>query len=882
MRTLRAWWMRVRGLFGKADQDREFAAEMQSHLEMHVEDNLRSGMSSAEARRRALIQLGGLESLTESYRERRGVPWIEHLGQDLRYGVRILFKSPGFTAVALLALALGIGANTALFSVVYGVLLRPLPYTDGNHLVEVQQQARAMSDGDMLFSVMEINDYRAQSRTLDDLEEYHSMQFILLGRQPDRVQTGVVSAGFFPMLGVKPLLGRVFRPSDDQIGAPPVLVLSYTYWQRAFGGDPKIVGQTFKMNDRMHTVVGVLPPIPQYPRENDVYMPVSACPFRSGEHAMSHRDMHMMRLFGHLRPGVTLTAAKAEMHGIAGGFQRDYPSFYPKSINFDADVASLRDQLTNRARPMLLLLLGTTGLVLLICCTNVANLALARIVHREHEFAVRAALGASRRRLVRQLLTESTLLALAGGAAGLLLSSFAVDVLVRFTSLFTTRAMEVTLNTPVLLFALGLSLLTGLAFGSLPALAAGRGMSSLKLGSSTTTVKVHGHRLRSSLIVAEVTLSFVMLTAAGLMIRTLVKLQRLDAGYDGEHVVSMQLPFNWSKYNNPDKTRTYEDALLQRISNVPGVTSAGLVSAVPLLGGAQPSNVSLYVEGRAVDPSRPMSVVDVEQMSPGAFQTLGIPLLHGRVIDAGDRPEKLKVAVISQSLAKHYWGNEDPIGKRISADQKDWFTIVGVVGDVRQFGLDHSLVDTAYVSLAQQPGAGMLAVRALGDPMSVVSAVRKAVAEVDPEQPVTGVKTLEELRDDSIVQQRVTTMLLALFAVLALIIAATGLAGVTSFLVSQRTREIGIRLALGAQVRQIVVMVLSHGTRLLLLGLGLGLVASYVVGRALQTLLFEIRPVDGPTLAIVTLVLVGASLGASYMPARRATRVDPMIALRSE
>lgn len=882
MRTLRAWAMRMAGMFGRARRDREFQAELESHMEFATEDHLRTGMTPQEARRRARIELDGVESVKESHRERRGMPWLEQLAQDVRYGVRLLVRNPGFTCVALLALGLGIGANTALFSVIYSVLLRPLPYADANHLVVVRQKARAVNVENMPFSVKEIQDYRAQSHTLDQVEEYHSMYFILLGHQPDRVQTGVVSAGFFPMLGVKALLGRVFEPSDDQIGAPPVLVLSYQYWQRAFGGDPKIVGQAFKMNDKMHTVVGVLPPIPQYPRENDVYMPVSACPWRSSQHHLEDRGMRMMRLIGHMKPGTTPAAVNADMHGIAASLRHDYPDFYPARIGYDADASSLSEQITEKARPILLLLLGVAGLVLLICCTNVANLALARIVRREHEFALRAAVGASPGRLMRQVLTESTLLALAGGALGLVLASFSLDVLVRFTSLFTTRAAEVQLSTPVLLFTLGLSLLTSILFGSLPALTARRGMRGLKLGSATTTAQVQGDRFRNALIVAEVALSFVMLTAAGLMIRTLIKLQNVDAGFSADNVVTMQLPFDWTKYNTDDKTRAYEDRIIQSVSSLPGVTAAGLMSAVPL-DQQQPNRNNFVVDGQAVDPSQPQPVVNLVQVSPEAFGTLGVPLVRGRGISPDDRQGRPYVGVISQSLAKHYFGDRDPIGHHLSSpDGKNTVEVIGVAGDVRQFGLDHEPVDTVYIPLAQSPGGGSLVLRAVGDSMNLVNAVGRAIQGIDPEQAIVDIKTLDELRDASIVQQRVTTALLALFGSLALLVAATGLAGVTAFLVSRRTREIGIRLALGAQAREVVAMVLSHGARLLLVGSAIGLLASVAVGRALQKLLFEIKPVDVLTLASVSVVLIGSSLVASYLPARRATRVDPMVALRCD
>ena len=882
MSTLRRFQSRITGFLHRDRGDREIAAELSSHVQLAADDLERFGYSHEEARRQAMLQIGGMEAAKEAYLEQGGLPWLDHFLRDVRYGARVLRRNPGYTAIALLALALGIGANTALFSVVYTVLLRPLPYADSSRLLVLQQPAHAVDVDNIGFSAKEIEDFRARAHTVDDIEEYHSMYFVLLGRQPDRVETGVVSAGYFPMLGVKPLLGRLFQPADDRVGAPPVLVLSYEYWQRAFGGDRNIVGQTFRMNDKIHTVVGVLPPIPQYPRENDVYMPVSACPFRMNQMHLEDRGMRMMELLAHLKPGVSAAAANLEMHSIAAGLQREYPKYYPASIGYDAGARQLSEQLTGRARPILMLLLATTGMVLLICCTNVANLALARMTRREHEFAVRSALGASNGRLARQVLTESALLGLGGGMLGLLLASFSIGVLVRFVSMFTTRAAEVQLSTPVLLFTLGLSLATSLLFGALPALTASRGMSALKLGSNTTTARIQGSRFRNGLIVAEVALSFVMLTAAGLMVRTLIKLNSVNSGYHGENVVSIKLPFDWSKYNDEVKTRTYEDRILQSVSHLPGIVAAGMTSAVPL-DESRPGHTEIVIDGRETGPSEPKKLVNVMLVSPDAFRTLGIPLLHGRGILGSDRENSEQVAVISQSLAKHYWGDTDPVGHHIGTpDGKHTTDIVGVVADVHQYGLDKKVEDTVYIPLAQQPGGGSLVLRTLGDPMSSVSQVRDAIRQIDPEQAIAEVKTLEELRANSIVQQRVTATLLGFFAALALIIAATGLAGVTAFLVSRRTREIGIRLALGANVREIMIMVLSHGARLLLLGAVIGVAASFIVGRALQGLLFEVRPLDVPTLLLVTIILIGASLGASFVPARKATRVDPLQALRCD
>ena len=888
MSTTRAWVQRLGGLFQKPQRDAALNAELQSHLEMHIADNVRAGMSPVEARRRALIQLDGVESLKETYRDRRGVPWIDHLIQDLRYGVRTLLKNPGFSLAAILALALGIGANTALFSVVYGVLLRPLPFANGDRMVQVIQQGHRGPTG---FSVKEIFDYRARTRTLDDVEEYHGMYFNILLPKPDKVQTGVISHGFFHMLGVKPILGRDFIAADDAIGAPPVLILSNGYWKRAFGADPSVIGRQLKMNDKMHTVVGVLPAFPQYPRENDVYMPTVACPYRGNRAHMEMRDMRMMQVFGTLKPGATIDAAESDMRSIMAAFHTDYPSDYKVDDGMTSDARMLRSQITAPARPMLILLIGIAGLVLLICCTNVANLALARTARREHEFSVRAALGASRGRLFRQVLTESTLLSLIGGALGLVFAIYSMGLLVRFIGRFTTRAGEIAMNTQVLLFALGISLLTGILFGLLPAFTAGRGDGALKaVAATTSTSPVSRNHFRGLLIAAEVAVCFVLLSGAGLMVRTLIKLETVQAGYDAENVVSMKLSYDFTKYpgNTPAEQETlrhYEDEIARRLNALPGVNAAGLVSVLPLDQASGPLNANFLIQGQ---PKRegPQPQVNVATMSPDAFRALGVPLLRGRFFTYADRNHiKDAPIVISESMARHFWPNQDPIGQHIKGDNDDdvWSEIVGVVGDMHMFGLDKDVPDTAYIPTWAQPGnANVIVIRSNVAPGEMAEQARRAVQSIDPEQPVVDVKTLLELRGESMLNTRVTATLLTLFAGLALIIAATGLTGITSFLVSQRTREIGIRIALGAQTRQVLAMVLGYGARLIAIGAVIGLLASLATGRVLEKLLYGVKPVDWPSLAFVGAVLCGTSLFASYLPARRATKVDPMVALRSE
>jgi predicted permease len=542
----------------------------------------------------------------------------------------------------------------------------------------------------------------------------------------------------------------------------------------------------------------------------------------------------------------------------------------------------LQNQLTKQVRPMLLVLLATAGLVLLIACANVANLALARIMRREQEMAVRAALGANRVRLIRQLLTESTLLSVAGGALGLLLASGCVELLVRFVGRFTTRAAEVRISTEVLLFTLGISVLTGLIFGSIPALAQRLNLvTSLKEGSANATVKAGGVRLRNVLVAGQVALSFVLLIGAGLMVRSFIKLQQVNAGYNPENVLTANVPLNFSKYNNQE-TLTFFDRVMRKLEATPGILAVGVNNGAPLAPG-MPMNTTFIVEGRPVNEREALPSTDVEFVSPGSMQLLGIPLISGRFFTPHDNADSPEVAIISRSLAQHFFPNEDPLDKRIYADNgKTWVKVVGVVGDVKYYGLDQETKDTAYVSFAQTPMGSTLLVKTAGNPMNYAQQVREAVLSVDPEQPVNGIQTLQELRGDTLVQSRLTALLLALFAGLALAIAATGLSGVTALMVSQRTREIGIRMALGAQSNEVLRMVLMQGMSVIAVGLVVGTVAALIFSRVMKTLLFETTVTDPVTFIGVALVFLAVGLAASYVPARRVTKVDPLIALRSE
>jgi putative ABC transport system permease protein len=869
------FFRRIYYLFHRRRLEQELQNDIAVHREMLGQENQKD--------------FGNPLLLEERAHEAWGWSWLDRFLQDLRYGFRMLRKNPGFTAVALLALGLGIGVNTALFSVVYGVLLKPLPYAHGHELVILRQQFTKENARNVFFSVKEINDYRTQSRSLAQLEEYHQMGFILLDdKEPQQVRTGVVSAHFFDMMGIKPYLGQFFSDADDKPGADAVLILSYPYWKKHYGGDLNIVGRHFRMNDKIHTVIGVLPPVPQYPRENDVYMPTVACPFRSSPMMIEPRDHHMMYLFGRLKPGESVQAGALDMSLIASRLQKAYPESYSPTSGYTATMDGLQNRLTKDVRPLLLVLLGTAGLVLLIACANVANLALARMMRREQELAVRAAMGASRSRLVRQLLTESTMLSLAGGALGFWLASGCIGLLVTFAARFTTRAAEVSLSLPVLLFTLLISIATGLAFGSFPAFSQRLDLvNSLKEGSNTATEKASSHRMRSLLAMGQVAISFMLLIGAGLMIRSFIRLQQVDAGYNGENVLSASIFLNFSKYatameSNRPAAKAFFDRVVQKLEGTPGIEAVAISSGAPLAPG-RPSNQPFFIEGRPAAKNEAKPLVNTETATPESFRLLGVPLVSGRFFARQDNADAPQVTIISQSFARHYFPSEDPIGRRISDDEKNWSKIVGVVGDIRQYDLDKDPVDTRYIPFAQTGDTmGTVMIKTAGDPKNYVTQLREAVYAADPEQPITDMKTLDQLRGDTLAATRLTSLLLGLFAALALAIAATGLSGVTALLVSQRTREIGIRLALGAQRSQVLHMVLMQGMRVIVIGLAVGVIGALLVTRVMQSLLFKTTVTDPLTFAGVALVLFVVALVASYIPARRVTRVDPMIALRAE
>ncbi len=815
----------------------------------------------------------------------------EILKQDMSYAGRMMRKNPGFTLMATVILALGIGANTAIFSVVHAVLLRPLPYPNGQQLVFIRQQAQKQGLDDIGFSVHEIQDYREQNQTLAGLVEYHAMSFILFGHgDPDRVRSAVVSANYFDLFQVKPLLGRTFVPDDDKLGAPPVLLLSYEYWKNKFGSDPEIVGKTFEMNDKVHTVVGVLPPLPQYPTETDVYMPTSACPFRSSKRMIENRDARMMEVLGRLKPSISVAQANADFSTIAGRLKSEYPKSYTNNLGYATKSTPLREELVQEARPTLLMLLAAAAFVLLIACANVANLMLARMSRRERELAVRTALGAGRSRLLRQLFTESFLIALVGGLLGLTSAYGSLRLLTDFAARLTPRAHEIRIDGHVLAFTLLAALCTSILFGTLSAVLTRANLSSsLKEGSSGAGAGRFKNRVRSALIVSQIAFSFILLIGAGLMLRSLIKIQQVSPGFVPEHVLAMRTTFSFTKYANKEQVVELIKKVVTRVQTEPGVVSASIAGLYPLEPEAVSAGASAFsgpfmIEGRQISPAEAPPVGNQVVISNDYFRTLGIPLLKGREFaDTDDGGKERQVVIINDAMKRQFWPNEDPIGKRVSGDNGEtWVTIVGVVGDVREFGLDHPVAPEFYVPQTEGSNSSALIVRTIADPQAMAIAITRAVHQADSQAAVTHVLTLEQARSESVASPRVTASLLAIFAALALLIAAAGIGGIMALTVSQRVREIGIRLALGARPSSILWMVLSQGLLLASGGVGIGILGALGLKTLLKSLLFGVTPTDPVTFGGVAFVLVASAMIATYLPARRAAAVDPIIALRTE
>jgi putative ABC transport system permease protein len=812
----------------------------------------------------------------------RRVSYIENLLQDVRYGLRILVKNPRFTAVAVLTLALGSGANTAIFSVVNTVLLRPLPYKDADRLVTVWGRDRARGYDTDLVSPLDFADWRAQNHLFSSMAASTDVQYTLTGvGEPAVIVAYSFSADFFHVLGVAPLLGRTFLPEDEQPGRNNVAVLSYSLWQSRFGGRQDLVGKNISLDGAPYTVVGIMPPGFQYPTFTQLWTPLTIL-----NEAANDRAYRYLRVMARLKPGVTIRQAQIEMNAIARRLALEYPK-----TNKDEDatnIISLRQMLSGDIRPALLVLACAVGFVLLIACANVANLLLARAAGRQKEVAVRAALGASRSRLVRQLLTESVLLGVAGGALGFLLAFWCVGALLPMfpPTLFNISIPhldKIPIDGWVLGFALSVSLLTGVIFGLVPALQAGRANTneSLKESSRSLTGSAQDRRFRSALVVAEVALSVMLLAAAGLTLKSFLHLLGSNLGFNPQNVLTMRVLLPSYRYKEDAQQLAFSNQALERIRSLPGVQSAGTVTFLPLSGWWGSRQVRLA--GQSAGPTQPPSVL-WSSVTPVYFQALSIPLLSGRLFTDQDTRGARAVAIVSKSLALQLAPNADPVGKQIDVEGlKGTIEVVGVVGDVHQLGITSELTAEVYLPFAQDPTPLIcFAIRTASDPLNLAKAAERAVWAVDKDQSIGYIMRMDELASESLAPQRVVTLLLGSFAAMALLLAALGIYAVIAYSVAQRTHEIGIRMALGARPTDILKLVVGQGLGLALAGGALGLAGSFGLTRFLSSLLCGVRPSDPLVFVAVSALLAGVALLASFIPARRATKVDPMVALRYE
>jgi putative ABC transport system permease protein len=807
-----------------------------------------------------------------------GTIWL-----DVRYAVRVFLKSPAFTAVALVALALGIGANTAIFSVVHAVLLRSLPYGEPERLVVVWEQDRRRPGRNNVTSPANFVELRNQAQSFESMAAFYDWRFNLTGAgQPVEVPVQVTTGGLFGVLGAQAALGRTYTVEDVQANRDDVAVLSHGFWQSQFGGAPDVVGKTVALNGEQVEIIGVMPAdFKWFVKENSrggkpaaMWVP-TALPIARGRYVQA---------VGRLRPGVSLEAARAEMQTVGARLEQQAPDY---NTGLAVNLVPVRDQFAGELKKPLMILLGAVGFVLLIACANVANLQLARAASRSKEISIRAALGAGRGRVIRQLLTESVLLAAAGGALGLGVAVWGVDALVALSPPNLIAASEVRVSVPVLAFTFGVSLVTGVVFGLLPALEAARFDPNdvLKEAGRGTTGGPRGRRLRGAFVVAQMALALVLLVGAGLMIKSFSRLQAVDPGFDPGNLLTMRVDLPASKYEEDPAIVAFYRQAVERLSALPGVRSATAINYLPFYSGLG-ARTRFHIDGReAARPGEEPST-DVRVTDENYFRTLNIPVLRGRTFTAQEAAENRPVVVISEALARKYFPGEDPVGRRIAVEMQEnppMMEIIGVVGDVRYDKLDGELYPMAYETMPQLTYNAMtFVVRADGDPLALASAARREVQQIDADLPLADVRTLQSWIGESVSRTRFGTLLLAVFAAVALLLAAVGIYGVMSYSVAQRQHEIGIRMAMGAQRRDVVRLVVGHGLILTGVGIALGAIGAFALTRLIAGLLYGVSASDPAIYAAVALLLAAVALLACYVPARRATRVDPMEALRYE
>jgi predicted permease len=810
----------------------------------------------------------------------------------LRYSLRSLSRAKGFTAAVVLTLGLGIGANTAIFSVVRGVLLKPLPHRDGDRLVYLRQSMQGPGGDDIAFSVPEINDFRESSKTLGGIAEYSPITFTMVENgEAKRIDVGLVTGNYFSVMGLAPVLGRAFDKNDDGPGAAPVMMLTWDYWQHSFGGDSGIVGKALHVNGKAVPVVGILQAAPAFPQKMDALMNMVNSEHHISATMVTGRTHRMTQMIARLAPAVTVSQARSEVADITNRVHKDFPEAYDAGSGFQVTLTPFQEVMGQKAKLTLWLLMGAAAFVLVIACANVTNLTLMRGVRREHELVVRAALGAGTGRLRRLLLGENLVLALVGGGLGLLIAFGGVGMLATFAARMSPRAGEIRVDAVVLAFTLGLTLVVAVLLSYAPKLARENALGAgLAAGGKRTTGGVKRQRLQQTLVVAQIAVSVVLLTGAGLLTRTMQRLSVVDTGLTGGNRLTLEVP---PDYTQPrEKSVALYEQIQSQVAALPGVKAVGLGSTVPLR--SNPFALDIKAEGRALSPGEAQPHAEGRTASPEYFRTAGIPLLKGREFQSTDRSGSGLVVILNKTLADRLFPGQDAVGRRVAwtgevlkfigdSHMGDWRTVVGVVGDTKDGGLDAARVPALFAPFAQADVFGSsLTIETSGDPANLASAATRAVRSVAPEQPIEKVLTLDQIRDESVAPRRLNALLVASFGLLAVVIAAVGIAGVLAFSVSARTNEIGIRMTLGADAGKVQRMILGEGGVLLGLGLTLGVVGALLLSRLIQGLLFGVPPHDPVTLAIVALVMAGVGVAACWIPAARAARIDPGVAIRAQ
>jgi predicted permease len=892
MKTLRALWRRLLGTVRTQQAEQDFAVELESHLEMHIEDNLRSGMAPGEARRQALIHLGGVEQTRQAYREQRSLPWVETLWHDIRFGLRMLRKSPVFTTVAVLTLALGIGANTAIFSIVNGVLLHPLPFPHSEELIILHESKPNFEFGGISFP--NFKDWRKDNHSFSSMSVSRGYYFSLTGKGAAELVDGqYMTSGFFETLGVTPLLGRTFTEQEEIRGAAPIALISEGLWKRKFDASPDVLSKAISLNGRSYSIIGVIPAsfhLTIWGMGNrDVYVPMG----QWNAPGLLARDAGMgLRAIARLKPGVSIDQATADMAGVSQNLAKAFPDV---DTGIGASMVPLKEQIVGDVRPFLLVIMAAVGLVLMIACVNIASLLLARSTTRTQEFGIRAALGASRTRMIRQLLTESLLLSIASGALGLVIAVWGTHACLKLLPQTLPRAEEIGLDLRVLFFTLGITLLTGTLFGLLPAFRTSRTDPHSALKASGRGSSAGRHRTQNIFVISEMAIALVLLVGAGLMIRSLQRLWKVDPGFDPQNVLVFGYTLPPSMIGgNPTAIRSAFRNFDDQIAAIPGVTAVSQSwSALPI---DSENDIQFWPDGQ----TKPASTNDMKgtlsySVGPDYLRVMGIPLKRGRFFTSQDDEKSPLVGVIDEVFAQKYFAGQDPIGKHIMlADGDKRIEIVGVVGHVKQWGLDADDINPLrvqlYTSWMQTPDdfvrlapSGIQAVlRYQGDLAQVFNAIRHTVEQNSHEQIFYDVHTMQSSLSSSLAQRRFVMILLGSFAALSLLLASIGIYGVIAYLVEQRSQEIGIRLALGAQRTDVLNLILWQGMRLALIGVAIGIAAGLVLTRMMTGMLYGVSATDPGTFVGVAALLMLVVAAACYIPARRASRVDPMHTLQSQ